>query len=207
MGFSCVQPPAHHFTPSYHRVLQGFRMRHFRTSEIENVSSRRDPRSHRKPPKALPPPRKGRPWKTTRSCAGSMRSAIARGCDHSEVIGTNRRLGLPQRNAGRTSTSTQRLSRTRLLARLAVAVDVAPIDALWNARHYPVAARNTLTNFCRFGASWAYKDRVDIESQSYRFGTARLAFRPMAICGYRRRISRTDTIRRGFTTAQAFSES
>jgi hypothetical protein len=51
-----------------------------------------------------------------------------------------------------------------MLVRLAIAVNVSPIDALWNARHYPVVLEY-LNKLCRLGASWAYKDRVDIDSQ------------------------------------------
>jgi transcriptional regulator with XRE-family HTH domain len=49
-----------------------------------------------------------------------------------------------------------------MLARLAEAVNVSPIGALWNARHYPVVL-DYLNKLCRFGAAWAYKDRVDVD--------------------------------------------
>lgn len=55
-----------------------------------------------------------------------------------------------------------------MLARLAVAVNVSPIDALWNARHYPTVLEY-LNKLCRFGTAWAYKDRVAIDQQGASF--------------------------------------
>jgi hypothetical protein len=50
-----------------------------------------------------------------------------------------------------------------MLARLAAAVNVSPIDALWNARHYATVL-DYLNKLCRLGSAWAYKDRVAIDS-------------------------------------------
>ncbi|HVN69519.1 MAG TPA: helix-turn-helix transcriptional regulator [Candidatus Binatia bacterium] len=75
-----------------------------------------------------------------------------------------RRLGY--RNATRVGQYFQQriVAGPDMLVRLAVAVNVSPIDALWNARHYPTVLEY-LNKLCRFGASWAYEDRVDIDSQ------------------------------------------
>jgi transcriptional regulator with XRE-family HTH domain len=50
-----------------------------------------------------------------------------------------------------------------MVARLAVAVNVSPIDALWNSRHYATVLEY-LNKLCRLGSAWAYKDRVAIDS-------------------------------------------
>ena len=90
-----------------------------------------------------------------------------------EAAGTGQRevaRKLGYRNATRVGEYLQQriVAGPDMLARLAVAVNVSPIDALWNARHYPTVLEY-LNKLSRFGASWAYKDRVDIDSQGASF--------------------------------------
>jgi len=50
----------------------------------------------------------------------------------------------------------------RMLQKLAMAVNVSPIDALWNARHFD-AIFNYLDKLYRLGWSWAHHDRVGFD--------------------------------------------
>jgi hypothetical protein len=52
-----------------------------------------------------------------------------------------------------------------MLARLAAAVNVSPIDALWNARHHGEVL-DYLVKLYRLGWSWAHHDRVMIHQDS-----------------------------------------
>lgn len=52
-----------------------------------------------------------------------------------------------------------------ILQRLAIAVGVSPIDALWNARQYG-AIFNYLDKLYRLGWSWAQHDRADVDQDT-----------------------------------------
>jgi hypothetical protein len=75
-----------------------------------------------------------------------------------------RALGPGYRNASRVGQyfSGRIVAGPDMLGRLAVAVNVSPIDAVWNARHYD-AVLGYLHKLLRFGLAWAYKDRVAVD--------------------------------------------
>lgn len=81
-----------------------------------------------------------------------------------------RALGSGYRNATRVGQyfSGRVVAGPDMLARLAAAVNVSPIDALWNARHYD-AVLGYLDKLLRFGSAWAYKDRVAINERGASF--------------------------------------
>lgn len=81
-----------------------------------------------------------------------------------------RALGPGYRNASRVGLylSGRIVAGADMLGRLAVAVNVSPIDALWNAQHYD-AVLGYLAKLLRFGLAWAYKDRVAVDQSGASF--------------------------------------
>lgn len=76
-------------------------------------------------------------------------------------------LGSGYRNATRVKQyfEQQIVAGPKILARLAVAVGISPIDALWNAGHHG-AVLDYLDRLYRLGWSWAHADRVAVHQDS-----------------------------------------
>jgi transcriptional regulator with XRE-family HTH domain len=74
-----------------------------------------------------------------------------------------RKMGPGYRNASRIGQyfRQQIVAGPDVLVRLAKAVNVSPIDALWNARHFDAIFERLLKLYC-LGWSWARHDRVDV---------------------------------------------
>ena len=80
--------------------------------------------------------------------------------------GVARKMGPGYRNASRIGEyfRQQIVAGPDVLQRLAKAVNVSPIDALWNARHYG-AVFNYLDKLYRLGWAWAHHDRVAMDQR------------------------------------------
>ena len=118
-------------------------------------------------------PKKTRKKPATRGRASLQNYKVMRWLDQErERRGISRRhvaeqLGSGYRNATRVKQYFEQriVAGPRMVARLAVAVGVSPIDALWNAGHHG-AVLDYLDRLYRLGWSWAHNDRVAVHQDS-----------------------------------------